>query len=446
MQTMERIQLWQTALTYVRDQVAPQIFDMWIKPLRLGQEKRAGTFELLAANAFCADYVRNHYGSLLQSAFSSTLGTPVLLEFAVDPQPVKPAPETTPEPAPPPGVDPRSRIDPRYTFDNFVVGGCNQFAHAAAARVADAPATAYNPLYIQGGVGLGKTHLLHAIGNALKKSRPEGKTLYITSEKFMTQLVDALRFKQVHQFKENFRSVDVLLVDDIQFIAGKKATQEEFFHTFNALQEANKQIVISSDSFPGEIEHLEERLRSRFAQGLVVDIHPPDLETRMAILKKKAARDGMDLNDDVAFFLAEAIQTNVRELEGALVRVILRASLENEPITLSLVKESLRLITPRNEPRQISMDKIIETVAAYYKIKPLELRSDKRARRYSHPRQVAMYLCKQMTKCSYPDIACEFGNRNHTTVLYAVEKIAGLLPVDGDLEQAVNILTAMLRK
>ncbi|MBF0627208.1 MAG: chromosomal replication initiator protein DnaA [Magnetococcales bacterium] len=444
---MELMEIWQTALALVKEQVAPQVFDMWLKPLRLGRERGDGRLEILAANDFSAVYIRDHYGNLLESALSTTAGRLCAIQFIVDPNPPEPAAATaSPEPVARPSAPARSGVDGRYTFENFVVGSCNQFAHAAAARVADAPATAYNPLYIQGGVGLGKTHLLHAIGNALLRARPDGKTLYITSEKFMTQLVESLRFKQVHNFKENFRSVDVLLIDDIQFIAGKKATQEEFFHTFNALQEANKQIVLSSDSFPGEIEHLEERLRSRFSQGLVVDIHPPDLETRMAILKKKAAQEGMDLQDDVAFFLAEAIQTNVRELEGALIRVFLLASLEKEPVTMALVKESLRGTMRRNEPRQISMEKIIETVAAYYKIRPLDIRSDKRARRYSHPRQVAMFLCKQLTKYSYPDIAFEFGNRNHTTVLYAVDKIASQQQVDGDLEQVVTTLTAMLRK
>ncbi|MBF0417497.1 MAG: chromosomal replication initiator protein DnaA [Magnetococcales bacterium] len=437
--------IWQTARALIQEQLAPPVFDMWIKPLRLGHADDPQRIEILASNEFSANYVRDHYGALLTSAFSSALGQVVRLLFQVDPDPPQPPVGEVRAPTPPPTAA-RFGVDGRYTFENFVVGSCNQFAHAAAARVADAPATAYNPLYIQGGVGLGKTHLLHAIGNALQRARPESKTLYITSEKFMTQMVDSLRFNQIHDFKENFRSVDVLLVDDIQFIAGKKGTQEEFFHTFNALQEANKQIVISSDSYPGEIKHLEERLRSRFSQGLVADIHPPDLETRMAILKKKAALEGMELSDDVAFFLAEAIQSNVRELEGALIRVFLLASLEKEPVTLSLVRESLRGTIRRVEPRLLSMERIIETVAAYYKIRPLDIRSGKRARRFSHPRQVAMFLCKQLTKASYPEIAREFGDRNHTTVLYAVDKIASLQQIDVDLEQAVGTLAAMLRK
>ncbi|MEO5333318.1 MAG: chromosomal replication initiator protein DnaA [Magnetococcus sp. YQC-5] len=435
--------IWEKALTVIQEQVSPQVFNMWIKPLRLGQ-CGADRLEILTSNDFSAEYVQNHYGALLESASSMEAGRNIRLVFRSNPTPES-QPVATVEPEPSPVAAPtRTGVDARYTFESFVVGSCNQFAYAAAARVADAPATAYNPLFIHGGVGLGKTHLLHAIGNALLKSRPTLKTLYLSSEKFMTQLIDSLRFKRVHDFKENFRSVDVLLVDDIQFIAGKKATQEEFFHTFNALYESNKQIVMSSDSFPAEIEHLEERLRSRFGSGLVVDIHPPDLETRMAILKKKAAREGMDLQDDVAFFLADAIHTNVRELEGALIRVFALASMEQEPVTMALVKDSLRNVT--RQPRQISMEKIIETVAAYFKIRPLDIRSEKRSRRFSHPRQVAMFICKMLTNHSYPEIALEFGGRNHTTVLYAVDKIATQQKVDPHLEDVVNALTAMLRK
>ncbi|MBF0127056.1 MAG: chromosomal replication initiator protein DnaA [Magnetococcales bacterium] len=435
--------IWEKAKTAVKEQVPPQVFNMWIKPLRLGLsgEERQ---EILTSNDFSAEYVQNHFGALLESAFSRQAGRTIGMVFRASPLPQRPPePAVEPDPLIVPPV--RSSVDGRYTFESFVVGSCNQFAHAAAARVADAPASAYNPLFVHGGVGLGKTHLLHAIGNALVRSRPALKTLYISSEKFMTQLIDSLRYKRVHDFKENFRSVDVLLVDDIQFIAGKKATQEEFFHTFNALYESNKQIVMSSDSFPAEIEHLEERLRSRFGCGLVVDIHPPDLETRMAILKKKAAQEGMDLQDDVAFFLADAIHTNVRELEGALIRVFALASLEKEPVTMALVKDSLRHVGRRAEPRQISMEKIIETVAAYYKIRPMEIRSARRSRRFSHPRQVAMFLCKLLTNHSYPDIAAEFGGRNHTTVLYAVEKITALQKEDTHLEDVVSALTAMLR-
>ncbi|MBF0429020.1 MAG: chromosomal replication initiator protein DnaA [Magnetococcales bacterium] len=438
--------IWEKALTLIKEKLSPQVFNMWIRPLRLGQiaEDR---LEVLTSNDFSAEYVQNHYGALLESTCASEAGRNIRIVFRSNPTPTQDTTTTTVTPeAPSPTPPSRTGVDERYTFESFVVANCNQFAYSAATRVAEAPEIAYNPLFIHGGVGLGKTHLLHAIGNAMLKSRTKKKTVYITAEKFMTQMVEAIRFNRTHDFKENYRSVDVLLVDDIQFIAGKKGTQEEFFHTFNALYEANKQIVMSSDSFPSEMEHLEERLRSRFGCGLVVDIHPPDLETRMAILKKKAAVEGLDLQDEVAFFLAEAIHTNVRELEGALNRVIAMASLEQVPVTMALVKESLRNMNRRAEPRQVSMEKIIDTVSAYYKIRPLDMRSAKRSRMFSHPRQVAMFLSKQLTNHSYPEIALEFGNRNHTTVLYAVEKINQEQKTDSHLEGVVNTLTAMLRK
>ena len=430
----------------IREKVSPQVFNMWLKPLRLGAPQDTGRLEILADNDFSVEFVRKHYGALLESAIADEAGRTLTLGFRVNPEAraVELPPREPPAPLPPSSS--LTGLDPRYTFDSFVVGSSNQFAHAACARVADAPVQVYNPLFIHGGVGLGKTHLLHAIGNHLVETKPELRVLYISSEKFMTQLIDSLRFKRVHDFKDNFRSVDVLLVDDIQFIAGKKATQEEFFHTFNALFDARKQIILSSDSFPADIEHLEERLRSRFSWGLVADIHPPDLETRVAILKKKAAMEGMDLQDDVAFFLSEAIQTNVRELEGALIRVFAMASLEKEPVTMALVRDSLRRVSKPAERRQASIEEIQNTVSAYYKVRPTDLRSDKRSRTFSHPRQVAMYLCKRLTNHSYPVIGERFGGRDHTTVLYAVGKIQTKQATDANLARELESLSEMLRK
>ncbi|MEO5349457.1 MAG: chromosomal replication initiator protein DnaA [Magnetococcus sp. YQC-3] len=448
-------ELWSETLEVIKGHVSPQVFNVWFKSLCLGQEMPDGRVEILTRNALSAEYVRSHYGALLESTLSERAGRTVRVLFRLDPEaegeelsalaengPISPANEV---PSGRGGLDP-SGLDPRYTFDSFVVGGCNQFAHAAAARVADAPATVYNPLFIHGGVGLGKTHLLHAIGNHLLESRPSLKVQYISSEKFMTQMIDSLRFQRVHDFKELFRSVDVLLVDDIQFIAGKKSTQEEFFHTFNALYEANHQIVLSSDRFPAEMEFLEERLRSRFGWGLVADIHAPDLETRVAILKKKAAVEGMDLQDDVAFFLADAIQTNVRELEGALIRVFAMASMEKEPVTMSLVMESLRHVVRSADRRQVNVEDIQKKVSEYYQIRPVDLRSAKRARQFSHPRQIAMYLCKQLTKHSFPEIGRLFGDRDHTTVMHAVRKIDERQIVDPELAGELRMLTNMLRK
>ncbi len=462
-------ELWSETLAVIAGQVTPPVFHAWFESLCLGEELPDGRVEILTRNQLSSEYVRSHYGALLESVLSEQAGRTVRIFFRLDPLAEGEAegeaegggirlPATANDPLSREGGSyhplalngvagsDRSGLDPRYTFDSFVVGSCNQFAHAAAARVADAPSTAYNPLFIHGGVGLGKTHLLHAIGNQLRESRPALKVQYISSEKFMTQMIESLRFQRVHDFKDLFRSVDVLLVDDIQFIAGKKSTQEEFFHTFNALYESNHQIILSSDRFPAEMEFLEERLRSRFGWGLVADIHPPDLETRVAILKKKAAVEGMDLQDDVAFFLAEAIQTNVRELEGALIRVFAMASMEKEPVTMALVVESLRHIVRSPDRRPVNVEDIQKRVADYYQVRPLDLRSSKRARQFSHPRQIAMYLCKQLTKHSFPEIGRLFGDRDHTTVMHAVRKIDEKQILDPELAGELRILTNMLRK
>ena len=455
--TQESIkELWPATLEEIKVHVSPRVFNVWFKSLCPGQEWPDGRLEILAKNQLSAEYVRSHYGALLESTLSRQAGHMVRVSFRWNAQAEAEERPAVAGDSPVTllqdlglgrrsGLDP-SGLDPRYTFDSFVVGSCNQFAHAAAARVADAPATVYNPLFIHGGVGLGKTHLLHAIGNQLLASRPAMKVQYLSSEKFMIQMIDALRNQRVHDFKEQFRSVDVLLVDDIQFIAGKKSTQEEFFHTFNALYEANHQIVLSSDRFPAEMEFLEERLRSRFGCGLLADIQAPDLETRVAILKKKAAIEGMDLQDDVAFFLADAIQTNVRELEGALIRVLAMASMEQEPVTLSLVMESLRHVIRSPDRRQVNVEEIQKKVAEYYRVRPLDLRSSKRARQFSHPRQIAMYLCKQLTKHSFPEIGRQFGDRDHTTVMHAVRKIDDRQIVDPALAGELKTLTNMLRR
>ncbi|MBF0447519.1 MAG: chromosomal replication initiator protein DnaA [Magnetococcales bacterium] len=439
--------IWPQVMSNLQNQVTPQIFNLWLKPLRPGKKLPNGKLEILTKNDFSAEYVGAHYGVLLEDAYLELSGEPVALSFRTDPDAIPLAPPI-PEPEPPLPViestpEENGLLD-RYTFDTFVVGDCNSFAHAAAAKVADTPARFYNPLYIHGGVGLGKTHLLHAIGHQIQTNYPNRKVRLISSETFMTLFVDSTRQGTVHNFKEQFRSVDILLVDDIQFFAGKKGTQVEFFHTFNALYAAEKQIVLSSDSLPSEMEFLEERLRSRFAQGLVVDIYPPDLETRVAILKKKAMAEGIDLKDDVAFFLADAIHTNVREMEGALIRLFALSSMANQPITMALVKESLRNILRGPERRQVTIDEIQRTVAAYYKVSAQDLRSNKRSRLFSHPRQVAMWLCKQLTDNSYPIIGKMFGDRDHTTVLYAVGRVTEKQSSNKNLSRELQSLTEML--
>ncbi|WP_130470206.1 chromosomal replication initiator protein DnaA [Candidatus Magnetaquicoccus inordinatus] len=441
---------WLAALAAIQGEVTPQVYNMWFKPLCLGAEMADGRVELLAPSGLAVDYVRNHYGILLEKKLSQLAERSIRIVLRAAPQQLggveEPSPELLSQLAPPASGVVRGGLDPRYTFASFVVGSCNQFAHAAAARVAEEPAKIYNPLFIHGGVGLGKTHLLHAIGNHLLEHRPSLKVQYISSEKFMTQMIESLRFQRVHDFKELFRSIDVLLVDDIQFIAGKKSTQEEFFHTFNALHETNRQIVLSSDRFPAQMELLEERLRSRFSWGLLADIHAPDLETRVAILKKKAAVEGIDLQNDVAFFLADAIQSNIRELEGALIRVLAMASVEKVPVTMALVVESLRHVVRAVDRRQVTIEEIQKKVAEYYQIRVIDLRSAKRARQYSHPRQIAMYLCKQLTKHSFPEIGKQFGDRDHTTVMHAVRKIDEQQIVDSDLAEELRTLTGMLRR
>lgn len=452
---------WSKTVASVKAQVSPEVYNLWIKPLRPGNSLSDGRMEVLCHNDFAADYVRSHYGSLLESAIAVERGIHQPLTFRADPDadnriqepgaappvskpiPLTPSPVSESLPVHVPPSASVSGLMERYTFESFVVGACNQFAHAAASRVSDGPPLAYNPLYIHGGTGLGKTHLMHAIGHKVLKDRPHTKVRYVSSEKFMTLFIDYTRMGRVNDFKSQFRSVDMLLVDDIHFFAGKKGTQEEFFHTFNALYGDGKQIILTSDSLPLDMV-LDERLRSRFAQGLVVDLQLPDLETRVAILKKKAYVEGIDLQDDVAFFLADAIHTNVRELEGALIRVFALSSMERAPITMALVKESLRNILKNSERRAIPIEEIQRTVATFYKISPMDLRSNKRSREFSHPRQIAMYLCKKLTNHSYPDIGEQFGGRDHTTVLYAVGRINEKQSEDSTLAKQLQSLSEML--
>jgi chromosomal replication initiator protein len=328
-------------------------------------------------------------------------------------------------------------LNSRYTFDSFVVSSCNQFAHAAATAVADQPSGAYNPLYVYGGVGLGKTHLMHAIGQQIARLLPGLRLLYISTETFMNELINSIRFEKTLDFKERYRNVDLLLVDDIQFLAGKERTQEEFFHTFNALYESQKQIVITSDCPPRDIPTLEERLRSRFEWGLIADIQPPDLETKVAILRKKAEAENLHLPEDVALFISSHIRSNIRELEGSLIRLIAFSSLTGRQIDLEMAKETLKgLIVDRG--RTISVEAIQKYIGNYYHIKISELKSRNNAKHISFPRQVAMYLCKRLTEKSLPAIGTQFGGKHHTTVLHAIRKIDQMRERDKDFDKAIQ--------
>jgi len=332
-------------------------------------------------------------------------------------------------------------LNPKYTFDTFVVGSCNQFAHAAALAVAEAPSKTYNPLFIYGGVGLGKTHLMCAIGQRIKQTKSPLRLSYISAEKFMNELINAIRYDKTLTFREKYRSIDILLIDDIQFIAGKERTQEEFFHTFNALYDNQKQIVISSDCPPREIPTLEERLHSRFEWGLIADIQPPDLETKVAILRKKAEIEKINLPDNVALFIASKIKSNIRELEGSLVRLTALASLKGDSINLSLAQEALRNILEEEE-RAVTIETIQKVVADHFNMRVADLKSKSNARNVAVPRQIAMYLCKSLTKASLPEIGREFAGKHHTTVLHSINKITELYEQNGSFHRLINSLIA----
>jgi len=331
-------------------------------------------------------------------------------------------------------------LNRKYTFPTFVVGSCNQFAHAAALAVAESPGKTYNPMYIYGGVGLGKTHLMHAAGHAIKERNRHLRVAYISAEKFMNELINAIRYDKTQTFREKYRSIDVLLMDDVQFMAGKERTQEEFFHTFNALHNDQKQIVITSDCPPREIPTLEERLHSRFEWGLIADIEPPDLETKVAILKRKADLDGVILPDEIAFYIASKVKSNIRELEGSLVRLIAISSLRGLPISKMLAQDAMRNIIDSEQPEGLSMDRIAKTVASHYKLTVDELKSKNNARQIAVPRQVAMYLCKRLTRHSFPEIGREYGGKHHTTVIHSVEKIGSAIKDDRNFHRVVSEL------
>jgi len=329
-------------------------------------------------------------------------------------------------------------LNSKYTFDKFVIGSCNQFAHAAAEAIVDAPGKTYNPMFIYGGVGLGKTHLMQATGHAIREKNKHLRVSYISSEKFMNELINAIRFDKTQTFREKYRSIDVLLMDDVQFLAGKERTQEEFFHTFNALHNDQKQIFITSDCPPREIPTLEERLHSRFEWGLIADIEPPDLETKVAILKRKADIDGVNLPDDIAFFIANKVKSNVRELEGTLVRLIAISSLRGLPISKMLAQDAMRNIIEGESGESITMDRIIKLVANHYDLAIEEIKAKNNSRKIAVPRQVAMYLCKRFTRHSFPEIGREFDGKHHTTVMHSVKKIENLVKEDRDFHKTVS--------
>ena len=446
--------LWQDALAQLEANLNPQHFATWVKPLHLVKIERDLVI-LEVPNRFVLDWVRDNYAKMIQQVLAELSAVSYRLQINVAGQekelsPGGPRRREFREPRPVlaeviPQNDAATdvNLNRKYTFDEFVAGSSNQFAFAAAMAVANNPATTYNPLFIYGGVGLGKTHLINAIGNSLLKKSPNMRVCYYTSEKFTNELINSLRYQRMDEFHKKFRSMDVLLIDDIQFIAGKERTQEEFFHTFNTLYESNKQIVVTSDKFPKEIPGLEERLRSRFEWGLIADIQPPDVETKQAILNMKAEHNRIELPREVALFLANASCSNVRELEGLLIRLGAFSSLTATPITLEMARQTLKDILVERT-REVTVDEIIKRVGHHYNVKVADLKSPKRLKAVVLPRQIAMYLARQLTACSYPEIGERFGGKDHSTIIHAIRKIEKMLEENYQLRQTMEMLKTSL--
>ncbi|MCW2476514.1 MULTISPECIES: chromosomal replication initiator protein DnaA [unclassified Symbiopectobacterium] len=456
------LSLWQQCLARLQDELPATEFSMWIRPLQA--ELNDNTLALYAPNRFVLDWVRDKYLNNINGLLNDFCGMDApLLRFEVGSKPLaavavsQPAsPQAAVQPVRQAPVRPswdtpttqtehtyRSNVNPKHSFDNFVEGKSNQLARAAARQVADNPGGAYNPLFLYGGTGLGKTHLLHAVGNGIIARKPNAKVVYMHSERFVQDMVKALQNNAIEEFKRYYRSVDALLIDDIQFFANKERSQEEFFHTFNALLEGNQQIILTSDRYPKEINGVEDRLKSRFGWGLTVAIEPPELETRVAILMKKADENDIRLPGEVAFFIAKRLRSNVRELEGALNRVIANANFTGRAITIDFVREALRDLLALQE-KLVTIDNIQKTVAEYYKIKVADLLSKRRSRSVARPRQMAMALAKELTNHSLPEIGDAFGGRDHTTVLHACRKIEQLREESHDIKEDFSNLIRTL--
>ena len=461
---LEKNAAWERLLTALQEQLGPQIFDSWFRAIQCDRVDEALKEIRVRAGRVTKDWVTNYYTELINETLAELELSDYKLLWTVDDsenvadnpfeiggdvdfffETVKPAsaPTVITRPSSTNFVDIEpieSSLNPKYTFEKFVVGTCNQFAHAAAKGAAESPGKTYNPLFLYGGVGLGKTHLMHAIGHSIKQQNRHLRVAYITSEKFMNELINAIRYDKTPAFRDKYRSIDVLLMDDVQFMAGKERTQEEFFHTFNTLHNDQKQIVISSDCPPREIPTLEERLHSRFEWGLIADIEPPDLETKVAILKRKADLDGIHLPDDIAIFIASKVKSNVRELEGSLVRLLAISSLQGVPISKMLAQDALKNIIDSERPEGLTLERIARVVATHFQMTVEEIKSKNNSRAVAVPRQIAMYLCKRLTKASFPEIGREFGGKHHTTVMHSVDKIDVLQKEDRNIHRTVSEL------
>ncbi len=444
--------LWEDVLSILKPQMNDESFDLWFRPIK-ALSVEGGRLVLQVPNAFFADWLRDHYQARIESLLKERSGEVINLSFSVLrpveelARPSRPTPLSAPQVASAPSAPPlETHLNARYTFETFVVGHSNRFAQAASQAVAKDPGKAYNPLFLYGGVGLGKTHLMHAIGHHLLQNNPRARVLYTTSEKFINEFIDSLRFEKMNQFRQKYRGLDCLLIDDIQFLVNKESSQEEFFYTFNTLYDSRKQIVITSDRPPKEIPTLQERLITRFEWGVVADIQAPELETRIAILRDKADAENLFVPDDVLLFLASHIRTNIRELEGSLIRVVAHASLTGVPLTVDSTQEVLRDVMAREDAAApVSIEKIQEVVAQHYHLDMHDMKSKRRTDAIAFPRQIAMYLARTLTEMSTTQIGDSFGGKDHTTVMHATNKVKSRLDTDPFFTALVNKIIQDIR-
>jgi chromosomal replication initiator protein len=440
--------LWTQVLSVIEKKVSKPSFDTWLKSTKASLFTDSSVV-ICAPNTFAREWLESRYTKLIATTIQEMTGRHVEVAFIVESEEkalAASAPLHNDLPKTPVQEEAFNHMmNSRYTFDTFVIGSGNRFAHAASLAVAEAPAKAYNPLFLYGGVGLGKTHLMHAIGHYVIEHNPNARVMYISSEKFTNEFINAVRDNRGESFRNKYRSIDILLIDDIQFLAGKEGTQEEFFHTFNTLHEEGKQIIISSDRPPKEIPTLEDRLRSRFEWGLITDIQPPDLETRIAILRKKARAENLEIPNEAMLYIANQIDTNIRELEGALIRVVAYSSLINQDVTTHLAAEALKNIIPSSRPRVITIMDIQQKVGEFYGLKLEDFKARKRTKAVAFPRQVAMYLARELTDFSLPKIGEAFGGRDHTTVIHAHEKISVSVKNDQELYKIVYTISEKIK-
>jgi len=440
--------IWSESTKIIKEKISKQNFDTWIKPIKIIslEESRAG---LSVPNKFFRDWLVENYFTIISEAVANVAGAPVSVNFIIQKSeqiPEEPH-ETTVSMSEPTTPVPRthSSLNPNYSFERFIVGVSNQFAHAAARSVAEHPAHNYNPLFIYGGVGLGKTHLVNAIGLLTAALYPKKNVLYVSAEEFMNELINSIRYDKMPEFREKYRKIDSLLIDDIQFIAGKERTQEEFFHTFNTLHDSGKQIVVTSDKFPKEIQNLEARLRSRFEWGLIADIQPPEIETRIAIIEKKAAENNIILSGDVIHYIALVADSNIRELEGILTRIAAYASLTGSEITIDTVKDIVRKLLKHVKKQDITIDDIVKTVALKFGVKVTDIKSQKKTKDLVLSRQISMFLARKLTESSFPDIGTKIGGRDHSTVIYANNKIKKVIEKDFQIKKSIDEIEEKLQ-